>query len=242
MVSAEGIFMGRAPRNTEAQVDVIVVCYRPNIAQVPWCVEGFHECTDVPWNLTVVLDGVAPEDVVPVRVHCEGLSCQSFRIVAISQPKHFGVALHAGVTQRYGAPIIVISQPNVRVVDPQWFGKVQQVFLQDAAAAAVLFGDVAPNVSNVPMRAPMVMDVDGERQVIAVDPRILGAIDLSKAIDPGWQKQVASWMYDSGCFAWTVPTVRTMTLPGRTIHAPRHDGPPVEKVGHAARAGAGRDS
>ena len=242
MGNVERLLSGEKPRAQQPAVDVVIVAYQPNLGSLRWCIDGYLENTPVPWNLVVVIDGAAQEDVTPIRDYLARQAevhrhMVQHRIWAASQPRYFSASLFTGLANTSGAEFVVVGQPHVRVCDPEWFGKVQRPFQQDKDVGAVLFGDVAPDASSIPVRPQFAADVDTSRQLMALNPKL--KIENRDAIrDLSWQKQMVAEAYRLWCVAWVIPTVRVAVLPGRTVH----DRSGIQKVGPAKLAPASRDS
>lgn len=241
MGNVERLLSGEKPRPSQPVVDVVIVAYQPNLGSLMWCIDGYLECTPVPWNLVVVIDGAAQEDVAPI---CDFLAKQAstharmvqHRIWAASQPRYFSASLMTGLANTSGAEFVVIGQPHVRVCDPEWFGKVQRPFQQDKDVGVVLFGDVAPDASSIPVRPQFAADVDTSRQLMALNPKL--KLENKDAIrDLSWQRQMVAEAYRQWCVAWIIPTVRVSVLPGRTVH----DRSSSQKVGPTVGTAPSRD-
>jgi len=245
--NVERLLSGEKPRAQQPAVDVVLIVYQPNMESLVWCLDGYLENTLVPWNLVVVIDGAAPEDVNPIRDHLAEKAeaypmMVQHRIWASTQPRYFSASLVTGLANLSGAEFVVIGQPHVRICDPEWFGRVQRPFQQDSHAGVVLFGDIAPDVSSIATRPQFAADVDTSRQLLALNPKI----KLKEPTkDLYWQSQIVAEVYAQWLVAWIIPHVRVSVLPGRTVHnQPKVDSdrPLITKTWPTRLAPTSRDS
>lgn len=234
-------------------VDVVVVAFRPNIAQLPWCLEGFAEHTDVPWSLSLVLDGFPQEDVRPIKEEIERLKNPHLlkrNVFSFPQPVYFKRALATGLVNLTGAPIAVIACPHYRVQADGWVNRVQMPFNVDRHTAVVGFGGEDWSESLDPFRAPQPakMHLPRSRLTALSVPfavQVRAQIEAVEMDDTNYQRELVNMADGCGASCWLVQSIRTSKLEEHVRHGPRSENSPARAAGEdhrkAAGSGARRD-
>lgn len=124
-------------------LDIIMPVPIKNVALAPEAIEAIEISIDHPFRLIVMIDGGVRGDFAALEQALSGFG-------APWQLLHNNPAVGLNQTIREGlaecsAKITAIIGPEVRIMDRQWFGKIQQIFHREPITAIV---DTAPNTKS----------------------------------------------------------------------------------------------
>lgn len=234
-------------------IDVVVVAFRPNIAQLPWCLEGLAEHTDVPWSLLLVLDGFPQEDVKPIRQELDRLENPHLlkrNVLSFPQPVYFKRSLATGLNNLTGAPVAVVTSPHFRIQADGWVNKIQMPFNVDRHTAVVGFGGEGWSESLDPFRAPQParMHLPRSRMTALSVPfvgQVRAQIEATEMDDANYQRELVSMADGCGANCWLVQSIRTSKLEEHVRHGVPSQNSAARAAGEnprkAAGSGSGRD-
>jgi hypothetical protein len=124
-------------------LDIIVPIPISNVELAPDAISAIAQNTDVPFRLIVMVDGGVRKDFEQLEMFLATFG-QSWQLLHNNPAVGLNQTLREGLdecTQKLTA----IIGPEVRLADPQWFGKVQVVFHRDPICGIV---DTWPNTKS----------------------------------------------------------------------------------------------
>lgn len=199
----------------EPFLDIVVPCYRPNADLLGACLQGIVGTVDLPYTLTVYLDGFLEEDREMVNEYLPepGPRVQLLQSHVIAYPQPVYQKKIACAATEYVSPtaqMIVFIQPQLCLTDPRWVGKVQQPFAADGLAALSLFGRADSHESVDPVRLDLRQHVLHDWNAVAVTSRFLAHASVKLGSDD-WTDlhgELVAITDDIGGACWVVPSVR----------------------------------
>jgi len=218
-------------------VDIVIPCFKPNLHLLTRCLQKLEEHTDVPHSILVVGDGFIPEDAVVLRKLLAELTnphqLVHSHVVTFPQPVYLQRCVtHALSFLSPEAQIAVFLPPNLHLVDPAWFGKVQEPLMKDGLAAAVFFGCEQYDYSVEPAR---VEHAPNFFPAVAVSRRFLSEANLSAGEWGDLPMKIASSAAVIGCTCWAVQSVSCESYTAVAYAPPRPASAyPGKKVGITA--------
>jgi hypothetical protein len=133
----------RAPVNRSSMLDVLVPIPLANAALAVDAIKSIRENTDLAFRLVVILDGGIRSDYAQLESFMAGYEGQ-WKMLHNKHPVHLNQTLREGL-EECDAKITAIIAPQVRLQDPQWFGKAQVIFHRDPVVGIV---DTEPNTKS----------------------------------------------------------------------------------------------
>lgn len=124
-------------------IDIIVPLPLSNAALAPDALESIAANTDIQHRLVVMLDGGIRSDYAMVERFLAGCD-RPWKLMH----NHPSVGLNQTLREallEVTTPQVAIIGPEVRLLDPGWFGKVQQIFHRDPVVGVV---DTTPNTKS----------------------------------------------------------------------------------------------
>ena len=133
-------------------LDVAVVGSVDELASNPEVFDAIHENTDVPFRFVVVAFGGRERDLDVLRAHLQGLGRDW--VLVFDEHVHsseWGKAVAKALPLLQGQ-LVAVVRPQIRITDPEWFGKMQVVFLKDPVAMVALTEEGLPGNTMPPNR------------------------------------------------------------------------------------------
>lgn len=124
-------------------LDVVMPIPLSNVALARDAIEAFAKNTDVPFKLFVMTDGGVPadfDDLISFLGGCE----HPWQMLHNNPAVGLNQSIREGL-EHCREKITAIIGPEVRLMDPKWFGKVQQIFHREPITGLV---DTAPNTAS----------------------------------------------------------------------------------------------
>lgn len=112
-------------------LDILMPISASNVEQAIQCIDSLCEHTDVPFRIIAVVDGGVRQDIGELEARLKG-GDEQFKWVLhqTSATVYFNEALLLAMNEIKNQWVALVP-PEVSIVDPQWFGKLQVVFTKD---------------------------------------------------------------------------------------------------------------
>lgn len=124
-------------------IDIIVPLPMRNAALAPEALEHISANTDVAHRYIVMLDGGVRDDYLLVERFLAGFD-RPWKLLANTPSVGLNQTLREGLVESTTRMTAIIG-PEVRLLDPGWFGKVQQIFHRDPVVGIV---DTTPDTKS----------------------------------------------------------------------------------------------
>ena len=109
-------------------------------------IEAIAKHTDIPFSLVVILDGGMRDDYIELEAFLSGYAGK-WKLLNNLTPVYLNQSIREGL-EECDQKLTAIIQPQVRIDDPQWFGKAQVIFSRDPICGIV---DTWPNTKSTTM-------------------------------------------------------------------------------------------
>jgi hypothetical protein len=124
-------------------LDIIVPVPISNVELAPDALTAIEKNTDVPFRVLVMVDGGVRKDFEALEGFLAGFN-SSWRLLHNNPSVGLNQTLREGL-EECTSKLTAIIGPEVRLLDPQWFGKVQVVFHRDPICGVA---DTWPNTKS----------------------------------------------------------------------------------------------
>lgn len=121
-----------------------------NLDLAPDAILALVKNTDVPFRLLVIVDGGAQADLEPLTNCLHGLG-PAWRLLQEVPPAGLNGILREGLKD-CREKLTAIVGPETRLLDPQWFGKVKQVFDRDPVTGIADFAPDTLSATSYPIK------------------------------------------------------------------------------------------
>lgn len=112
-------------------LDILMPILVSNTDQAIRCIDDLCENTDVPFRIIAIVDGGNRQDISELEARLKGGEKQfEWKLNQTSGTAYFNVTLKFAMDAIENQWVALIP-PEVSIVDPQWFGKLQVVFTKD---------------------------------------------------------------------------------------------------------------
>lgn len=186
-------------------LDVVIPVPFSNADLLPECLDRLERFTDVPFSLTVILDGGTRDSIGVVERRLDAIEGDDWRLLHNGQP----VYLNQSIREAFEGcqhPLIALVCPEVWIDDAQWFGKMQQIHHRDPICGVV---DTEPNTASStipPVRRQRHLPVQLGCRFALLQARFAKKVLPFGDADPVhfWSKEAM----DGGGTSWSMPGVR----------------------------------
>jgi hypothetical protein len=124
-------------------LDIVVPCPISNVGLVPDCLTAIAKHTDIPFRVIVMVDGGLRKDFEELELHLASFE-HPWKLLHNSPEVGLNQTLREGLEECIQKLTAVIA-PEVRLMDSQWFGKMQVVFQRDPICG---IADTWPNTKS----------------------------------------------------------------------------------------------
>lgn len=128
-------------------LDVIIPVPFSNADLLSECLDRLEQHTDVPFSLTVIVDGGSRDSIEAVERRVNGMADPNWTLLHNSQPVYLNQSIREAF-ENCSHPLIAMIGPEVWIDDALWFGKMQQIFHRDPTCGVV---DTEPNTASSTM-------------------------------------------------------------------------------------------
>ncbi len=126
--------------------EIVIPTPVANARHLPDCLSQLQQFTDVPFRVTVIIDGGLREDFVEAESFLTASSIE-WNLLHNEQPVYLNRSIAEAVESmgKPRHPLLVFLGPHVRIVDEKWGAKMKIVFDKDPRAVMV---DSWPNTAS----------------------------------------------------------------------------------------------
>ncbi len=185
-------------------LDVLLPVPSKNLDLAPNAITSLIQHTDIPFRLLVIVDGGIAEDLAELRDHL-GTIEQPWRLLHESPAVGLNAILREGLAD-CRERLTAIMSPETRLWDPQWFGKVKQVFDRDPICGIVDFEPDTKSTTQAPIRRPHNKHPNPGCRFMVVQTAY-----AQKTLPYGINDPAVFWaqtVHAQGGSAWHIPAVR----------------------------------
>lgn len=185
-------------------LDIIIPAPISNVDLVPEAIESIGKHTDVPFRLIVMIDGGVRTDFGKLESYLA--SCNhAWKLMHNNPAVGLNQTLREGL-EECTSKLTAIIAPEVRLQDPQWFGKMQVVFNRDPICG---IADTWPNTKSATLHP--VRRVHSNPTAAGCRFAMVQTVFARKTQTFGAADPMAFWSrycMSNGGSAWAVPGVR----------------------------------
>jgi len=184
-------------------LDVLIPVSVANVALVPDAIDRFNKCTDIPTRIVVIADGGMRRDLSILESYLPSLD--HWKLLHNEKPVQLNQSIREAL-EEINTKTFALVGPHVRIDDPKWFGKVQQIFSRDPICG---IADMWPNTKSSTLYP--VKRAQNNPALVGCRFAVVQTAFAKKVPPFGDVDPVAHWSklaLTGGGSAWSVPGVR----------------------------------